>query len=233
MTSALSCCAGTGGWVRGASCLLSPIQGSLSPGAEAALGAEPMHKPAYGPQDRLPHPSLPRFLLCPPAPDGQPDAPGRGLGHPHPQGWGQGLSQRELCWDTGQQKAKRGPSQAVAATRRTSYARLSSPWRPRYLSENADAGRKQRGALALGLGPSDCEIAGVKPLESLDEFENTDYVACIPWGDHSRLLKSGIRRVPVWFSAEMCTNHFPKMKASAVSLRAPSPCCCVPACSWG
>lgn len=130
-------------------------------------------------------------------------------------------------------KAKRGPSQAVAATRRTSYARLSSPWRPRYLSENADAGRKQRGALALGFGPSDCEIARVKPLESLAEFENTEYVACIPRGDHSRLLKSGIRRVPVWFSAEMCTNHFPKMKASAVSLLAPSPCCCVPACSWG
>jgi len=192
VTSALSCCVGTWG-VRGASCPLPLIQGSLSPGAEAALGAEPMHTPAYGPQDRLPHPNLPRFLLCPPAPDGQPDASGRGLCHPCPQGWGRGLPQSELCWDVGRQGANRGPSQAAAAPRHTSYARLSSPWRPRYLSENADAGRKQRGALALGLGPSDREIAGVKPPESLAEFENTEYVACIPRGDHSRLLKSGLR----------------------------------------
>lgn len=42
-------------------------------------------------------------------------------------------------------------------------------------------------------------------------------------GDHSRSLKSGIRRVPLRFSAEMCINLSPKMKASAVSLRAPQP----------
>lgn len=33
----------------------------------------------------------------------------------------------------------------------TSYALLSSPWRPRYLSENAEAGQRQREGVISGL----------------------------------------------------------------------------------
>lgn len=129
------------------------------------------------------------------------------------------------------QKAKRGRPKRWPRPDVLRTPVVKSVEASRYLSENADAGRKQRGALALGFGPSDCEIARVA-LESLAEFENTEYVACIPRGDHSRLLKSGIRRVPVWFSAGNVHESLPKDERSR-ELLAPSPCCCVPACSWG
>lgn len=41
--------------------------------------------------------------------------------------------------------------------------------------------REAEGALAPGPGPADCEIAGVKPPESLAEVKDTEHVACIPW----------------------------------------------------
>lgn len=53
--------------------------------------------------------------------------------------------------------------QAAGAPTHTSYALLSSPCRPKYLSENADAGHRQRKAGYPGRGCAEPQMRG-RPL---------------------------------------------------------------------